>query len=103
MAAEVLDVIYPKEIAKIYVPVEASGEKGKMVLTATHRNNLAKLFWHLNNNRMVTTQQFHQLALNSSSGKHTLTVIDEEGNTITRNFEILTKDKKITTKQDCAG
>ena len=54
---------------------------------------MAKLFWHLDNNFIGTTQQFHQLALNPTQGKHTLTVIDEEGNTIARNFEILAKDK----------
>jgi penicillin-binding protein 1C len=63
------------------------------VFTATHRNTIARLFWHLDNNFIGTTQQFHQLALNPTQGKHTLTVIDEEGNAITRSFEILAKDK----------
>ena len=93
VSARMLDIIYPEEDAKIYVPLEASGEKGKTVFTATHRNSMAKLFWHLDNNFTGSTQKFHQLALNPSKGKHTLTVIDEEGNAITRNFEILAKDK----------
>jgi len=47
----------------------------------------------LDNNYIGTTQQFNQIALNPPSGKHTLTVVDEQGNSVTRNFEILAKEK----------
>ena len=86
-----IDIIYPEERAKIYVPLELTGEKGKTIFTATHRNANTKLFWHLDDNFMGTTHKFHQLSLNPSAGKHTLTVVDENGESITRNFEILSK------------
>lgn len=91
--AKVLDIIYPEEGAKIYVPIEASGEKGNTIFTATHRTKNSKLFWHLDDTYIGTTQQFHQLALNPKPGNHLVTIIDEQGNSVSRNFEILQKEK----------
>lgn len=86
-----LDIIYPEENAKIYVPLEISGERGKTIFTATDRNSNAKLFWHLDDTFIGTTTQFHQVAVNPEPGMHTLTVIDENGESITRHFEIMQK------------
>ncbi len=88
-----LDIIYPEEDAKIYVPLEISGERGKTIFTATDRNANAKLFWHLDDEYIGATVQFHQMAFNPMPGKHVLTVEDENGETVTRNFEILEKGK----------
>jgi penicillin-binding protein 1C len=87
-----LDIIYPEESAKIYVPKEVSGEKGKTVFTAAHRNEHAKLFWHIDDQYAGTTQQFHQMGFNPAKGLHTLTIVDEKGETSSRRFEILEKD-----------
>jgi penicillin-binding protein 1C len=88
-----LDVIYPEEEARIYIPKEVTGERGRTIFTATHRNAESKLFWHLDNNFAGTTQKFHQLAFNPAPGKHVLTVVDESGESVTRHFEILEKEK----------
>jgi len=88
-----LDIIYPEEGAKIYVPLEISGERGKTIFTATDRNSNAKLFWHLDEVYMGATTQFHKMAVSPEPGAHTLTVIDENGETVTRHFEILEKKK----------
>ncbi|MBG9376426.1 penicillin-binding protein 1C [Panacibacter sp. DH6] len=87
------DIIYPEEYAKIYVPFEISGARGKTVFTATHRSNKAKLFWHLDDAFLTTTTSFHQVAVDPPPGMHTLTVVDETGETITRHFEIMNKKK----------
>lgn len=90
----VLDIIYPEENSKIYVPLEATGERGRTIFTATHRKTKSKLFWHVDNNFAGTTENFHQLALNPSPGKHQLTVVDENGEMTTRYFEIIEKERK---------
>ncbi len=92
-AAKVLEIIYPENDAKIYVPLELSGEKGRTVFTATHRNPNAKLFWHIDDEFAGTTERFHQLGLNPPPGKHILTVVDQDGNSVSRRFEILQKEK----------
>lgn len=84
-----MELIYPENDAKIYVPVEITGEKGNTIFTAAHRNVHAHLFWHLDDNYIGSTFQFHQIAFNPSPGKHTITIVDEQGETISRNFEIL--------------
>lgn len=89
-----MEIIYPEINAVIYVPVEVSGEKGKTIFTAAHRQAQTHLFWHLDNNYAGSTFQFHQMAFNPSPGKHTLTIVDEQGETISRSFEILDKDKR---------
>jgi penicillin-binding protein 1C len=91
--ARMLEIIYPADNARIYVPVEITGEKGRTVFTATHRRPGEKLYWHLDDEFMGTTQQFHQLAFNPLPGLHTVTVIDEAGNHVSRRFEVLQKDR----------
>lgn len=88
-----IDVIYPEEGAKIYVPVEISGERGATVFTATDRDKDAKLFWHIDEVYVGITNKFHQISVNPVPGKHILTVEDEHGETVTRSFEILEKEK----------
>jgi penicillin-binding protein 1C len=70
-----IELIYPQEGAKIYVPLELSGEKGKTIFTAAHRRAGAKV------------------ALDPSVGKHIITLVDESGASISRQFEILEKEK----------
>ena len=88
-----MELVYPEAQAKIYVPVEVSGQKGNTIFTAAHRNAQAKIFWHLDDNYLGTTIQFHQMGLNPSPGKHTITLVDEQGEMISRDFEILEKEK----------
>jgi penicillin-binding protein 1C len=90
---KVMEIIYPQPDAKIYVPLEVSGEKGKTVFTAAHRKNGTKIFWSLDDNFIGTTQNFHQMALNPSPGIHIITLTDENGISVSRQFEILEKEK----------
>ena len=88
-----LEIIYPEPNSKIYVPLEISGLRGNTVFKATHRNAAAKLFWSIDDAFVATTQNFHQLELNPSPGKHLLTIVDQEGNSRSVWFEILDKEK----------
>ena len=87
-----MELIYPEQNARIYVPKEVTGQKGKTIFTAAHTNPNATLFWHLDDAYIGTTKQFHQMALNPTPGFHSITIVDNEGETITRNFETLEKD-----------
>jgi penicillin-binding protein 1C len=84
-----IGIIYPEQNAKIYVPLEIDGKRGKTVFTATHRKSSCKIFWHLDDEYIGTTINFHQMALSPSPGKHVLTIVDENGESISRQFEIL--------------
>ena len=90
----VMDMIYPKNNSSIYVPVEFDGARGKVVFNATHRNDRAKIYWHIDDAYVATTQGYHQMAISPAPGKHTLTLVDEDGQRLVQVFTILDKDKK---------
>lgn len=89
-----IEIIYPQPDAKIYVPLEINGERGKTVFTAAHRRAGAKIFWSLDDEFVGTTQNFHQIGLNPAPGKHIITLVDENGVSISRQFEILEKEDR---------
>jgi len=84
-----LGMIYPDENAKIYVPIELNGTRGKVVFKAVQRGNQGTLFWHLDKIFLGKTNRFHELALDPGVGVHILTLEDSHGNTFERKFEIL--------------
>jgi penicillin-binding protein 1C len=88
-----MELIYPKDGAKVYVPLEADGTRGRMICNAAHRQTGIKIFWHLDNQYIGQTKDYHQIALNPSAGKHTLTLVDANGNRLQTYFEILDKEK----------
>jgi penicillin-binding protein 1C len=86
-----MELIYPTESLKILIPKELDGKPGKTVFEIAHRNPDATLYWHLDDQFLQTTKGIHQHAFCPSAGKHQLTVIDKEGHTLTRNFEVVSK------------
>lgn len=90
----VMEVIYPKNNAIVYIPLELDGSRGKIVINAAHRNPGAKIYWHIDNEYINTTTNFHQLAISPPPGKHTLTLVDENGERLVQVFTVLDKEKK---------
>jgi len=89
--ANAMDIIYPKHFSKIYVPVELNGNIGKTVFEVAHRKASKKIYWHLDGVFIAVTQNNHQMALSPEEGVHTLTLVDEDGETLTQKFEIIGK------------
>jgi penicillin-binding protein 1C len=88
-----MELIYPKHANKIYVPVELDGNIGKTVFEAAHRKPGAIIYWHLDNKYLGSTKGFHQMGLSPEAGEHTITLVDEEGETISQRFWIVGKEK----------
>jgi penicillin-binding protein 1C len=91
--ANPMELIYPKDGAKVYVPLEADGKRGRMICNAAHRQAGSKIFWHLDGKYVGESSAFQQMALNPSPGMHKLTLVDNAGNTLQINFEVLDKNK----------
>lgn len=87
-----LDIIYPREGFKIYVPIDQSDKRSTCILKATHKNNNATLFWHLDGEYVSSTQKYHQLSILPSTGKHTLVITDSEGESRECRFEVIEKN-----------
>ncbi|MDF2438124.1 MAG: penicillin-binding protein [Bacteroidota bacterium] len=88
-----MEIIYPKQYSKIYVPIELDGSIGKTVFEVAHRKADAMIYWHLDGKYMGSTQNIHQMGLTPDEGNHTLTLVDEEGESIIEKFEIISKRK----------
>ena len=86
-----IDLIYPDRNMKMYIPIDIDGKLEKVVFKAAHRKNTSKIYWHLNNEYIGETVEIHQIELQPESGQHVLTLVDEDGFSISRNFEILKK------------
>ena len=86
-----MDLIYPKNGSKIYIPVELDGKPGSSVFRVAHRNAKTMVYWHLDDRFIGTTIQVHQMALSPACGRHRLTLVDQYGETLTIGFEVLSK------------
>ena len=86
-----MELIYPTETLKIFVPKEIDGSPGKTVFEMAHRNPDAILYWHVDDEFMGSTKGIHQIAFTPAPGKHILTVVDGDGQTLNRWFEVIDK------------
>ncbi|MEE9303055.1 MAG: penicillin-binding transpeptidase domain-containing protein, partial [Thiotrichaceae bacterium] len=84
-----ISLIYPKTRTQIYIPTKLDGKPSKAVFRAIHRNPESRLFWHIDNQYLGSTQTFHQQAVWIKAGKHVLTIIDEVGNRKEQTFVVL--------------
>ncbi len=84
----IMDFIYPKEAIKIFLPKGFNEKRNDLVFKVAHATPDIKIFWYIDTRFIGTTQTFHEMAIQPSVGKHTITAIDELGNEIKRNIEI---------------
>ena len=88
---EQIELLYPRNLGEIYLPVENDGSRGKVVFEAAHRANRERLFWHLDEEFVAETSLVHQVALQPSEGEHTITIMDSHGNRLAKSFVIIEK------------
>ncbi|MCX6244817.1 MAG: penicillin-binding protein 1C [Bacteroidetes bacterium] len=88
-----MEMIYPRNDSRIYVPVDIDGKPGSTVFKVAHRNPRHLVYWHLDDRFIGTTTLTHQMPLSPELGFHRITLIDEYGETLTIRFEIMSKGK----------
>ena len=81
-----MQFIYPPMNARIKLPKQLDGSKGFLTVELAHNNPNATIFWHLDETYQAQTQDFHKISLQPAAGKHSLTAVDGEGNTISTTF-----------------
>jgi penicillin-binding protein 1C len=86
-----MDLIYPKEDSKIFVPRELEGNSSNTVFEAAHHNPSAVIYWHLDEEFIGKTSKNHKIAINPAIGDHVLTLVDDTGEVIKRRFMVLSK------------
>ena len=81
-----MQFVYPTMNARIFLPRQMDGSKSQLTFELVHSVPKATVYWHLDNNYLAETQDFHKISLLPSSGKHTMTAVDNEGNTVSVTF-----------------
>ncbi len=83
-----LEFIYPSSGTVLYLPRQLSGEVEGVVFRVAHHNSDATLWWHLDQSFVGETRFIHELLLAPPVGRHTLTVVDGDGNTTSIAFTV---------------
>lgn len=86
-----MDLIYPKPNSRIFIPRELDGKMGSAVFELAHRNPAMTVHWHLDGIYLGSTKKSHHLAVNPDQGKHTLVLVDDNGEALEEHFEVLSK------------
>ncbi len=83
-----MQFIYPQMNARIRVPRQLDGRAGEVTFELVHSDPDATLYWHLDDTYLALTRDFHKVSVTPSAGKHSMTVVDNEGNTLSVTFFI---------------
>lgn len=83
-----MDLIYPQHQSVLYLPKGFSGEQEKFVFKAAHARPDAVIYWHLDDTFLGETYTPHQIACRAKTGKHLLTLVDDQGNQRKILFEV---------------
>ncbi len=84
-----MQFIYPQQSARISLPKQLDGRPGEMVLDLAHSESDAVVHWHLDNEFIGTSEFIHKMSIMPPPGKHSVTVVDNEGNTLSIGIEVL--------------
>ena len=84
-----MDLLYPHEGSRVYIPVDLDGRRSRAVLQAVHRQPEMTLYWHLDDNFLGETNTFHEQSVSLEPGWHKLLLIDQQGYRLERWFQVL--------------
>ncbi len=86
-----IDIVYPEHGSKVFIPKQLNGSSGRIVLqAATHRED-AVLFWHIDGQYQRATARDHQWSVFLPEGVHQIAVVDENGASTERTFQVISK------------
>lgn len=81
-----MQFIYPQMNARVYLPKQLDGSKGELTIELVHSSPNATVYWHLDNTYVTVTEDFHKVTISPSEGKHAMTAVDGDGNTLSVTF-----------------
>ena len=83
-----MEFLYPEPGSVLTLPRQLDGSEGGAVFQAVHRDPAATLYWHLDESYLGETRLIHQMRLSPAPGKHTVTVVDGDGNSVSVGFTV---------------
>ena len=82
-----MQFIYPQGNTTVYLQKQMDGSVGDITFELAHSHRDATVFWHIDNEYITSTTDFHKLSVKLSPDIHTITVVDGEGNTLSCRIE----------------
>ena len=83
-----MQFIYPQGNAKVNLPKQLDGTAGEITFELAHNNPAAVVFWHIDNEYIASTTDFHKLSVQLLPCIHFVTVVDNEGNSLSCRIEV---------------
>ena len=77
-----MQFIYPQGNISVRLPKQLDGKEGEITFELAHNRPFAIVFWHIDNEYVGSTTEINKLSRKLSLGSHTVTVVDDEGNTL---------------------
>lgn len=84
-----MQFIYPNESSKIKIPKEIDGSIGRCIFELAHKVPSTKIYWHLDDVFIGTSENTHTMDCFAKPGTYKLTAIDELGNEISKYISIV--------------
>ncbi|MCF7920679.1 MAG: penicillin-binding protein 1C [Candidatus Cloacimonetes bacterium] len=83
-----LSIIYPTAGAIIFLPRDLNSEQQKLSPQISVNSENLKIFWYLDDEYIGVSTGRENFSILPEAGKHTLTIIDESGNSASSSFRI---------------
>ncbi len=77
-----MEFIYPENGSKITLPRQLDGSAGEIVLNLAHHDRDATVYWHIDQDYIGETRFVHQMRVRPDPGSHSITVVDNFGNSL---------------------
>lgn len=84
-----MEMIYPRESSKIFIPRGLDGELSRVIFEVAHHDISTTIYWHLDDEYMGSTRAIHEMEIMPAEGYHILTLVDAAGNYLEKRFEVL--------------
>ena len=80
---EGMEFIYPQNGSKLTITRQLDGSSDGIAFNLAHSDKKATVYWHLDDCYLGQTQHFHQFFIKPTPGKHSITVTDNNGGSLT--------------------
>ena len=87
-----VQILYPQENTRIWLPRDFGGALQKVILRAAHRERDRQIYWYLDQRYLGSTANRHELAVELQEGWHQLEIVDETGQRDQKRFWVGRKE-----------
>ncbi len=89
--SKVMEFVYPENNSSFFIPKGFNQLQEELIFQLSHSQRNTKIYWHIDGNYVKTTLGDHRLALRPTMGEHSISCVDELGNTETIHIRVLNK------------